>query len=106
MSGILTVRGRQVNGQDAVIAEAFEVAVLPFLLGELAVHPNTRVCVTCHSYIRQCGWVVTQFCWCRGGGRLPVLTRGCGLLTLAFPVASVALQGVSLELLEHLGVIQ
>jgi len=44
--------------------------------------------------------------WCRGRGGLPVLTRGCGLLALVFPVTSVTLQGSNLELLEHLGLIQ
>ena len=52
------------------------------------------------------GGVIACLCWCRGGGSLPIPTRGCSLLTLAFQVASVALQGVGLELLEHLGAIQ
>src|SRR5882724_4241319 len=39
-------------------------------------------------------------------GRLPVPTRGCGLLALEFPVMSVASQSINLELLEHLGAIQ
>jgi len=34
--GIPTVGGRQVDDQATIIAEAFEVATLPFLLGELS----------------------------------------------------------------------
>ena len=41
--GILTVGGMQVDGQATVIAEAFEAAMLPLLLGELAICPNTRL---------------------------------------------------------------
>src|SRR5882724_797096 len=44
-------------------------------------------------------------CWHSSEGGLPSLTRGCSLLTLAFPVASVTPQGVSPELLEHLGAV-
>ena len=57
VSGIPTVRGRQVDGQATIVAEAFVVA-LPFLLGELAICPNPRVGVTCHRCIRRCSWVV------------------------------------------------
>ena len=46
VSSILTVGGRQVNGQAAVIAEAIEAVMLSFLLGELAIHPDTRVDAT------------------------------------------------------------
>jgi len=47
VSSILTVGGRQVDGQATIIAEAFEAVVLPFLLGELAVFPISRVGATC-----------------------------------------------------------
>ena len=103
---VATVGGRQVDGEATVIAEAFEVAVLPFLLGRLAICPNAQNGVTGHGGIGCCSNVVAQFSWCRGRGSLPVTTRGCGLLSLAFPVTSVALQGGDLELLEHLGSIQ
>jgi len=43
---VVTVGGRQVNGQATVIAEAFESAMLPFFLGELTIHPDSRVGVT------------------------------------------------------------
>ena len=46
VSSIATIRGRQVDGQAAVITEAFEVAMLPFFLGELTIHPDTRVGAT------------------------------------------------------------
>ena len=51
MSRVVTVRGRQVNGEAAVIAEAFEAAMLLFLLGELAICPNARVGATGHGGI-------------------------------------------------------
>jgi len=37
VSRVATVRGGQVNGKAAVVAEALEVAAFPFLLSELAV---------------------------------------------------------------------
>ena len=46
VSSVPTVRGRQVDGHTTVIAEAFEVATFSCLLGELAIHPNTRVGAT------------------------------------------------------------
>ena len=49
---ILTVRSRQVNGQAAVITQAFEVVTLWFLLGELPICPDTRVSATGHGCIR------------------------------------------------------
>jgi len=52
VSGILKVGGRQVDGQATIVAEAFESVVLLFLLGELAVHTNSGVGVTCHRGIR------------------------------------------------------
>ena len=48
----MTVRGRQVNGEAAVIAEAFEMAALPFFLGELTICPKARVSVTGGGCIR------------------------------------------------------
>jgi len=36
----LQLRGRQVDGEATVIAEAFEVVALPFLLGELSICPD------------------------------------------------------------------
>ena len=51
VSGILKVGGRQVDGQATIIAEAFEAVVLPFLLGELAVFPISRVGATCRRCI-------------------------------------------------------
>jgi len=50
--GVVTVRGRQVNGEATVIAEAFEAVMLPFLLGELTICPEARVCATGRGYIR------------------------------------------------------
>jgi len=43
---VVRVGGRQVNGQATVIADAFELAMLPFFLGELTIHPNSKVGVT------------------------------------------------------------
>jgi len=43
---VVTVGGRQVDGQATVIAEAFESAMLPFFLGELTIHPDSRVGAT------------------------------------------------------------
>ena len=51
MSGVATVGGRRVNGDATVIAEALEAAALPFLLCELAIHPNAWVGVTGHGCI-------------------------------------------------------
>ena len=51
VSRVATARGRQVNGEAAVIAEAFEVAALLFLLGELAIFPNAWVGETGHGCI-------------------------------------------------------
>ena len=106
VSRVATVRGRQVDGEATVVAEAFEAAMLPFLLGELATGSDAWVGATSHGGVRCCGQVAAQFYWCRGRGRLPVLTRGCGLLTLVFPVTSVTPQSVDLELLECVGAIQ
>src|SRR5882724_10899092 len=104
---VVTVRGGKVNGQATIVAEALEAAVaFLFLLSELAIRSNAWVGATGHGCIGRCGWVAAQFCWHGGRGSLPVLTRGCGLLALAFPVMSVALQGGDLELLEHLGSVQ
>ena len=52
MSRVATVMGRQVDGEAAVVAEAFEVAVLPFLLGKLAICPDAWVGATGHGCIR------------------------------------------------------
>jgi len=106
MLGVATVGGRQVNVQGTVIAESFEAVTFLFHFGELSVCPNTSICSSWLWCVSRCGQGVAQFCWCGGEGRLPSLTRGCGLLTLAFPAASVTFQGVGLELLEHVGVIQ
>ena len=103
---IATVGGRQVSSQAAVITEAFEVVTLPFGFSELPICPDTRVGATGFWCVSRCSWVVALFCWCRGKGRLPIPTRGCSLLTLAFPLAGVTPQGISLELLECLGVVQ
>src|SRR5882724_5075908 len=40
MSGVVTVGGRQVDSDATVITQAFEAAVLPFLLREFAICPN------------------------------------------------------------------
>ena len=52
VSRVATVRGRQVDGDAAVIAEAFEVAALPFFWSELAIHPNSWVGATGCGCIR------------------------------------------------------
>jgi len=52
MSGIATVGGRRVDGDAAVISEAFEAAALPFLLRELTIHPNAWVGATGCGCIR------------------------------------------------------
>src|SRR5882724_8917615 len=106
MPWVATVRGRRVDGDATVVAEALEVAAFPFLLSELAIRPNAWVGATGRGCIGRCGWVAARFYWCRGRGCLPVPARGCGLLALVFPVTSVALQGGDLELLEHLGPVQ
>src|SRR5882724_1722604 len=106
MPQVATVRGRRVDGDATVVAEALEVAVFPFLLCELAICPNAWVGAAGRGCIGRCGRVAARFYWCRGRGSLPVPTRGCSLLALAFPVMSVALQGGDLELLECLGSIQ
>jgi len=43
MLGVATVGGRQVDGEATVIAEAFEVVVLPFLLVSLSSTPMPRL---------------------------------------------------------------
>src|SRR5882724_6017381 len=48
MSRVATVRGRQVDGDAAIVTEGLEVAALLFLLGELAIHPNAWVSATGH----------------------------------------------------------
>jgi len=106
VSGVATVRGRQVDDDATVIAEALEAAALPFLLRELAICPDAWIGAIGHGSLDDAVRLLPNFGWCRGRGGLPVLTRGCGILTLAFPVTSVALQGGDLELLEHLGSIQ
>ena len=84
VSQVVTVGGRQVDGQATVITETFEAVMLLFCFGELPVCPNPSI----------------------GEGGLPSLTRGCGLLNLVFTVVGVTLQGIGLELLEHLEVVQ
>src|SRR5882724_4749548 len=106
VSRVATVGGGQVDGQATIVAEALEAAAFPFLLSELAIRPNAWVGVTGCGCIRRCSRVAARFCWCGGRGSLPVLTRGCSLLALAFPVTSVALQGGDIELLERLGSVQ
>src|SRR5882724_4576761 len=106
MRRVATVGGRRVDGDAAVVAEALEAAAFPFLLHELAICPNSWVGAAGRDCIGRCGQVAARFYWCRGRGSLPVPTRGCGLLALAFPAMSVALQGGDLELLEHLGSVQ
>src|SRR5882724_8432824 len=106
VSRVATVGRRQVDGEATVIAEALEAVAFPFLLSELAVCADAWVGPIDYGGVGQCGWVVALFCWCKGRGRLPVLTRGCGLLALALPITSVASQSVHLELLERLRVIQ
>src|SRR5882724_9393938 len=106
MPRVATVGGRRVNGDATVVAEALEVAAFPFLLCELAICPNAWVGAAGRGCIGRCGQVAAHFYWRSGRGSLPVPTRGCGLLTLAFPVTSVALQGGDLELLECLGSVQ
>ena len=49
--GVLTVGSRQVDHQASIIAEAFDVAALLFLLGELAIHPDAQV-----GAVRVCPW--------------------------------------------------
>src|SRR5882724_4845855 len=60
VSRVATVGGRNVNGDAAVIAEAIEVAVLPFLLGKLAICPDAWVDMTGHGGIGCCSQVVAQ----------------------------------------------
>jgi len=52
VSGVVTVKDRQVKGEATVITEAFEVAMLPFFLGELTICPEARVGATGHGCIR------------------------------------------------------
>jgi len=99
MSGITTLSGRQVNGQGKIVAEAFEAVTLLFHFGEFSVCTDTSNGSTWFWHIGRHCWRVAQFCWCGSEGGLPSLTRWCSLLTLAFPVVSVTLQGISLELL-------
>ena len=66
MLRVVTVGGRQVDGKATVIAEAFEAAALPFLLGKLAIHTDAWIGATGHGGIGCSGQVVAQFCWCRG----------------------------------------
>jgi len=51
VSGVVTVRGRKVFGKATVITEAFEAAMLLFLLGKLTICPDTQVGVTGHRCI-------------------------------------------------------
>src|SRR5882724_11587168 len=99
MPRVATVGGRRVDGDATVVAEALEAAAFPFLLRELAICPNAWVGAAGCGCIGRCGQVAAQFCWHGGRGSLPVPTRGCGLLALAFPVTSVARQRNDLELL-------
>src|SRR5882724_11444446 len=105
MPWVATVGGRRVDGDATVVAEALEVAAFPFLLSELAIRPKAWVGATGHGCIRRCSRVAARFHWCGGRGSMPVSTRGCSLLALAFPVTSVT-QGGDLELLERLGSVQ
>src|SRR5882724_8786760 len=82
VSRVVTVGRRQVDGEATVIAEALEAAAFPFLLSELAVCADAWVGPIDHGGVGRCGRVVSRFCWCNGRGRLPVPTRGCGLLAL------------------------
>ena len=47
MLRVATVRGGQVDGKAAVVAEALEAAAFPLFLGELAICPDSRVGATC-----------------------------------------------------------
>jgi len=47
-----TVRGRKVDGQATVIADAFGAVALLFFLGELTICPDTRVGATGRGCIR------------------------------------------------------
>ena len=51
VSRVATVGGGQVDGEAAVVAEALEAAVFPFLLSELAVCSNAWVGSTGHRGI-------------------------------------------------------
>ena len=52
VSRVATVGGRQVDGEAAVVAEALEAVVFPFLLGELAVCSDAWVGSTGRGGIR------------------------------------------------------
>ena len=52
VSGVVTVGGRQVDGEATVIAEAFEVVMFPFFLGELTICSKAQVGATGHGCIR------------------------------------------------------
>ena len=51
MSRVAAVRGRQVHGEATVVAEAFEAAMLPFLLSEVAIHSDAWVGSTGHQCV-------------------------------------------------------
>ena len=52
MSRVATVRGRQVDGEAAVISEALEAVVFSFLLSELAISSDAWVGPTGHRGVR------------------------------------------------------
>ena len=52
MSKVATVRGRQVDSEATVVAEAFEVETLPFLLSGLAICSDAGVGSTGHGCVR------------------------------------------------------
>ena len=66
VSQVATFGGRQVDGEATVIAEAFEAAVLLFLLNELAVCSDAQAGVAGCRCIRGCSRVAARFFWCRG----------------------------------------
>jgi len=57
VSGVATVRGRQVDDDATVIAEALEAAALPFLLRELAICPDAWI-----GAIGQAHWMMRSGC--------------------------------------------
>src|SRR5882724_8867685 len=58
VSRVVTVGGRQFDGEAAVIAEAFEAAMLPLLLSKLAIGFDAQIGEISHGGVRCCSQVV------------------------------------------------
>ena len=88
MPRIATVQGGHIDGEGTIVAESLSMSLFAFHFCELAISPKLATHYTFGRF-----WGVGHSssgtgCFGRSGGkgRLPILTSGCTLLALMFPV--------------------